>query len=298
MKSLQSLLTSKQGRFIGLAYRMLGSRADAEDILQDAHLKIEQLDELEIRNAEAFLVTMITRMCLDQKKSAHARREVYVGPWLPEPILDADQISPESASELADDLSFALLLTLEKLSINERTAFLLHDVFDTPYSDISSILGKSEAACRQLANRARKSIHNSRPSSPVPEEMHKQLLMQFSEAARTGDTAALQTLLTDDAVAYADGGGQIISALLPIKGADKVARFFVGIVSKQLARDQSEKVTLQQINGAPGLLIKINDVIDQTLTLDISEGKIQAIYVVRNPQKLQYVGRSSVESET
>ena len=291
MKSLQRELTSKQGRFIGLAYRMLGSRADAEDILQDAHLKIEQLDDQEIHNAEAFLVTMITRMCLDQHKSAHSRREVYVGPWLPEPILDADQISPESASELADDLSFALLLTLEKLSSSERAAFLLHDVFDTSFSDISTILDKSEAACRQLATRARKSIHSSRPTTPVSDEIHQSLLMQFSEAARTGDTAALQTLLTEDAVAYTDGGGQKIAALLPIMGADKVARFFVGIVSKQLARNQQGEVTLQHINGVPGLLIKVDDVIDQTLTLDIADGKIRAVYVVRNPQKLQSVGR-------
>ncbi len=293
MKSLESVLASNRGRFIGLAYRMLGSRADAEDILQDAYLKISQLDQQEIRNAEAFLVTMITRMCLDQQKSARARREVYVGPWLPEPILDAEQISPDSANELADDLSFALLLTLEKLSSSERAAFLLHDVFDTPFSHISDILGKSEAACRQLATRARKSIHTTRPSVAVPDEVHQTLLMQFSEAAKTGDTAALQTLLADDAIAYTDGGGQRIAALRPIFGADKIARFFVGIVRKSEARNQAKDFSLQTINGMPGLVVKVDDVIDQTVTLDVADGKIQSIFVVRNPQKLHAVGNGT-----
>lgn len=289
MNSLENVLASKQSRFIGLAYRMLGSMADAEDILQDAYLKIGPLKSQEILNEEAFLVTMITRMCLDQKKSARSRREIYVGPWLPEPILDADQITPESANELADDLSFALLLTLEKLSSNERAAFLLHDVFDTPFSHISSILGKSEVACRQLAARARTSIHSKRPTVPVSEHDHQTLLLQFAEAVKTGDTAALQNILAEDAISYTDGGGQKMAALRPILGADKVTRLFIGLAQKHQAENKRADFSIRNINGKPGLIVRIDEEIDQTVMLDVIAGKIQTIYIVRNPQKLQSI---------
>lgn len=289
MNSLESELTAKRGRFIGLAYRMLGSRADAEDILQDAFVKVSQMEAAEINNEEAFLVTMISRMCLDQQRSARVRREVYVGPWLPEPILDADQLSPHSANELADDLSFALLLTLEKLSSNERAAFLLHDVFDTSFSHISDILGKSEAACRQLATRARKSIHSSRPSAIVPKEAHQNLLLQFAEAVDSGSMEALQNLLVADAVAYTDGGGQKIAALLPIMGADKVARFFLGIARKNQEANREAEFRMCDINGTPGLIVKIDGVTDQTVTLAVEEGKIRSVFIVRNPQKLHAI---------
>jgi RNA polymerase sigma-70 factor (ECF subfamily) len=146
-------LSPHRGKLLGLAYRMLGSRADAEDVLQDAYLRFASARD--VANAEAFLVTIVTRLCLDRLKSARARREIYVGPWLPEPVLDADTLSPHAATELADDLSFALMLALERLSPAERAAFLLHDVFDAPFAEIASALGKSEAACRQLAARAR-----------------------------------------------------------------------------------------------------------------------------------------------
>lgn len=293
MKSLEKELASKQRRFMGLAYRMLGSRADAEDIMQDAYLKIAKLEVQEIKNTEAFLVTLITRMCLDQQKSARVQREVYVGPWLPEPVLDAEQISPDNAAELADDLSFALLMTLEKLSSNERAAFLLHDVFETPFSQVGEILGKSTAACRQLANRARKSILVARPSALVPDEVHQSLLLRFSEAAMTGDTTALQHLLTDDVVSYTDGGGQKLAALLPIIGADKVARLFVGLVRKNIARNIQGELSLAKINGQPGLVIAIDGVVDQTISLEVVGEKIKSIFIVRNPQKLKAVASMS-----
>ncbi|MCG8415538.1 MAG: sigma-70 family RNA polymerase sigma factor [Pseudomonadales bacterium] len=287
MNRLENSLTENHGRFIGLAYRMLGSRTDAEDILQDAYLKVGSMDTTPIRDTEAFLVTMISRMCLDQLKSAHARREIYVGPWLPEPILDAEALTPHGNNELADDLSFALLLTLQKLSSSERAAFLLHDVFDTSFAQISSILGKSEAACRQLAARARKSIHASRPAGTVAPDVHQTLLEEFTEAAKSGNTAGLERLLSKDVIAYTDGGGQKIAALRPIYGADKVTRFFLGITRKSLDRLEASDIILSNINGIPGLIFKHEDEIDQTVTLEVTDGKISAIYMVRNPEKLR-----------
>ena len=287
MNRLENSLTENHGRYIGLAYRMLGSRTDAEDILQDAYLKVGNIDSTEIRDAEAYLVTIISRMCLDQLKSARARRETYIGPWLPEPILDAEELTPHGNSELADDLSFALLLTLQKLSSSERAAFLLHDVFDTSFAQISSILGKSEAACRQLATRARKSIHANRPSNTVTPDVHQTLLEEFTEAAKSGNTADLVKLLSEDVVAYTDGGGQKIAALRPIYGAEKVTRFFLGITRKSLDRLEASDIVLCNINGIPGLIFRHKNEIDQTVTLEVNDGKISAIYMVRNPHKLR-----------
>src|SRR6478672_13908277 len=155
-------LAPHRGRLLGLAYRMLGSRSDAEDVVQDAYLRFAGAQD--VHNAEAFLVTVVTRLCLDRLKSARARREVYVGPWLPEPVFDAEGLSAEAATELADDLSFALLLALDRLSPMERAAFLLHDVFDTPFIEIAAMLDRSEASCRQLATRARRAVRDERPA--------------------------------------------------------------------------------------------------------------------------------------
>src|SRR5437773_5233340 len=177
-------LAPHRGRLLGLAYRMLGSRSDAEDIVQDAYLRFTGARD--VRNPEAFLVTVVTRLCLDRLKSAKAQREVYVGPWLPEPVCDAEGLSAEAATELADDLSFALLLALDRLSPAERAAFLLHDVFDAPFSEIAATLDKSEAACRQLATRARKAVREARPAPPAPQEAHTRLLAAFINAVSSG----------------------------------------------------------------------------------------------------------------
>jgi RNA polymerase sigma-70 factor (ECF subfamily) len=169
---------------------MLGSRSDAEDVVQDAYLRFAGAED--VRNTEAMLVTIVTRLCLDRLKSARAQREVYVGPWLPEPVIDAEQLSADTATELADDLSFALLLALDRLSPPERAAFLLHDVFDTPFPDVARMLERSEAACRQLASRARRAVRDQRATSPtVAPEAHARLLAAFSHAAASGDLSAL-----------------------------------------------------------------------------------------------------------
>ncbi len=286
MSVVEEAFAAERGRLQGLAYRMLASRQDAEDVLQDAYLRLTQADLSDIRNPRAYLTTVVTRLCLDRLKSARQRREIYVGPWLPEPIVDAAAPSPERAIELADDLSFALLLTLERLSPPERAAFLLHDVFDIAFSEIAGTLGKSEAACRQLAARARKAVKRARPAGTAPPEAHRVLLERFSEALSTGDASRLEALLTADAVSYSDGGGIKSAALNPVRGADKVARFFAGMVRKHTARGGTAELEAAIINGLPGFIVYLDGAFDHTLSIDVSDQLISAIFVVRNPEKL------------
>jgi RNA polymerase sigma-70 factor (ECF subfamily) len=271
-------------RLTGLAYRMLGSRSDAEDVVQDAYLRFAGAED--VRNAEAFLVTVVTRLCLDRLKSAKAQREFYVGPWLPEPVFDADGLSADAATELADDLSFALMLALERLSPLERAAFLLHDVFDRPFSEVAQMVGRSEAACRQLAARARRAVRDERPAPAAAPESHERLLSAFCEAATTGDVAALASLLREDAIAITDGGGRKSAALNPIKGAQKIIRFIIGVTGKNAGHDI--RIVPVLINGRAGALLYMDGEIDHTLSMAIDGEKIAAIYLVRNPDKLRH----------
>jgi RNA polymerase sigma-70 factor (ECF subfamily) len=278
-------LAPHRGRLLGLAYRMLGSRSDAEDIVQDAYLRFAGAQD--VHNAEAFLVTVVTRLCLDRLKSARAQREVYVGPWLPEPVFDAEGLSADAATELADDLSFALLLALDRLSPLERAAFLLHDVFDTPFSEIAAMLDRTEAACRQLATRARRAVRDERPAPAATPDNHARLLQAFGEAVTSGDVARLAELLREDAVAITDGGGRKTAARNPIQGADKIARFFIGLAAKNAGHEIRVEPTM--INGAIGALLYLDGELDHTMSMAISGEKIAAIYIVRNPDKLRHL---------
>ncbi len=293
-KTTDDPIAAHRGRLMGLAYRMLGSIADAEDVLQDAYLRYAGAEHESIHSTEAFLVTVVTRLCLDRIKSARAKREIYVGPWLPEPAPDAEALSPHTTLELAEDLSFALLLTLERLSGPERAAFLLHDVFDTPFADIAAALGKSEAACRQLASRARKAVRQERAGHSSSPPQHRELLQRFIEAAASGDAERLQSLLTGDVVVYADGGGVKLSALHPILGDRNVARFFTGVFRKGAARGEEIDLRPTTLNGMPGLLLFLNGALDQTVSIDVSKDRIAAIYVVRNPDKLKALSPQSL----
>ena len=278
-------LAPHRGRLLGLAYRMLGSRSDAEDIVQDAYLRFAGAQD--VHNAEAFLVTVVTRLCLDRLKSARAQREVYVGPWLPEPVFDAEGLSADAATELADDLSFALLLALDRLSPLERAAFLLHDVFDTPFSEIAAMLDRTEAACRQLATRARRAVRDDRPAPAATPDNHARLLQAFGEAVTSGNVARLAELLREDAVAITDGGGRKTAARNPIQGADKIARFFIGLAAKNAGHEI--RVEPAMINGAIGALLYLDGELDHTMSMAISGEKIAAIYIVRNPDKLRHL---------
>ncbi len=275
-----------RGSLLGLAYRMLGSRVDAEDAVQDAWLRWSATQRLDIDNAEAFLVRIVTRLCLDRLKSARSKREVYVGPWLPEPIVDAEALSSHAATELAEDLSFALLLALDRLSPLERAAFLLHDVFDAPYASGAGALGRSEDACRKLASRARLAIKRDGPVPSAPDDEHARLLAAFVEAAESGDISRIECLLTEDAVALSDGGGRVLAALNPIRGADRVARFISGVVRKQIEAGVTLRVENASINGRPGLLLWADDQLGQAVAIDVDDERIATLYMVLNPDKL------------
>jgi RNA polymerase sigma-70 factor (ECF subfamily) len=277
-------LAPHRGRLLGLAYRMLGSRSDADDVVQDAYIRFAGAQD--VHNPEAFLVTVVTRLCLDRLKSAKAQREIYVGPWLPEPVFDAEGLAADAATELADDLSFALLLALDRLSPLERAAFLLHDVFDVPFSEIARMLDRTEAACRQLATRARRAVQDTRPAPAATPDSHARLLSAFSEAVASGDVSRLAGLLRADAVAVTDGGGRKTAALKEIMGADKVARFFIALAAKNAGRDVRIQPTM--INGTVGALLYMDGEVDHTLSMAIDGDRIAAIYIVRNPDKLRH----------
>ncbi|MDF1736214.1 MAG: RNA polymerase sigma factor SigJ, partial [Minwuia sp.] len=262
---LSAAFTAARPRLLGLAYRMLGSRSEAEDIVQDTWLRWQGAETQALRSPDAWLTTVATRLCLDKLKSARAQRELYVGPWLPEPVPDAEQMSPEAATALADDLSFALLLVLERLSPAERAAFLLHDVFDTPFPEIARTLQRSEAACRQLASRARKAVRQDVPRQSATDEQHLALLQQFVGAVGNGDVQGLSALLSKDAVAFADGGGVRLSALRPIIGPDRIARFHIGVARKAMDRNASLDFQPAMLNGRPALLVHLNGELDQIL---------------------------------
>ena len=281
---------------MGLAYRMLGSVADAEDVVQEALVRWHRHPSpAAVESPRAYLAQVTVRLCLDRLKSARARREVYVGPWLPEPVLDTDGLRPADAlSELASDLSVALLLTLERLSPLERAAFILHDIFEMEWSDVAATLGRTEAACRQLASRARVHIRDDRPRFRPSAEERERVLAAFAGAIATGDVSALSRLLAEDAVFLSDGGGEVKAALKPVKGRDRVARLLFGLHAKGLAEPGGYSFSAASINGLPGFLVRSGARRVETVALDLDgAGTITAVYAVSNPNKLRHIETSS-----
>jgi RNA polymerase sigma-70 factor (ECF subfamily) len=271
----------------GLAYRMLGSRAEAEDIVQDAYLRWHAADRAAIEEPRRYLGTVVTRLCLDRMKSAQMRRELYVGQWLPEPVVD-EVFDGETAGEVAHDISVALMLVLERLSPLERASFLLHDVFGLDFAEVARALGHGEAACRQLAARARAHIEAGRPRFPASREDGHRLAAAFQAAVTSGDTQAFARILANDAVLYSDGGGKRAAALNPIRGADRIQRFFAGVARKNpaLAAIAARPAT---VNGLPGFVLRESDGSIDTMAIEPRGGRIVAIYLIRNPEKLQHV---------
>jgi RNA polymerase sigma-70 factor (ECF subfamily) len=285
-------------RLRGLAYRMLGSMAEAEDAVQEAYLRWHDADRASVADPRAFLMTTTTRICLDVLKSARVRREQYVGPWLPDPVTDTAALAPDAQTELAEDLSVALLLALDRLSPPERAAFLLHDVFDYSFTQVADALGRNEAACRQLASRARSRVRKARPVGPLPtraaassvDPKHAELVSAFITASRSGDLDTLTRLLASDARVVTDGGGKVPAALNVIEGADRVAAFLAGVVRKGWTDDLT--VRLDTINGLPGLIVSGPKGLVQTNAFEIVNDVVKAIYVVRNPDKLRHLTSS------
>ena len=268
---------------IRVAYRMLGSVADAEDIVQEAFLRWLNTDRDQVREPAAFLRRVVTRLCLDQLKSARHRRETYIGPWLPDPVV-------ESEEDAADDVTLPLLLALERLSPLERAAFLLHDVFGASFEDVAETIGREPAACRQLASRARTHVRSARPRFAMPKERGLEIASAFFAASRSGDMKTLQSMLADDVVIYSDGGGKKRAALRPLSGLDDVMKLHTAL-ARSFGRDMSQLLNYGVINGLPGFITREAGDTLQTTALQIDDGKITAIYVMRNPDKLRHLAR-------
>ncbi|MEM6927630.1 MAG: RNA polymerase sigma factor SigJ [Myxococcota bacterium] len=275
--------TTHRPRLVGLAYRMLGSVAAAEDVVQETWLRWAAADRVD--HPAAWLSTVCTRLCLDEAKSARARRETYVGPWLPEPWMGVAQ----PPGVLGESLTMAFLLLLQRLTPAQRAAWLLREVFDQDYPHIAEVLAIRQPAARQLVRRAREAVAAGRPRYEPDPEAHRAILAAFGVAAQTGDLESLERILADDVVLTSDGGGQATAALRPVHGASAVARFFVGLARK-LPPDTS--LAPAWVNGGPGAVTRRGDGgVESVLTIEVTDGRVQAVYVVRNPAKLARVCR-------
>ena len=273
-----------RGLLFSIAYRMLGSVADAEDVLQEAFLRWRRAGDSaeEVRSPRAYLSSVVTRLCIDHLRSARVRRERYVGPWLPEPLPTGSDASERVALE--ESLSVAFLVLLESLSPTERAVFLLRDVFDYEYGEVSRLVGKSEANCRQIARRARQAVAARRPRFDSSPEQERRLTDRFLAVCADGDMEGLLEMLSEDVVLLSDGGGKTRAALNPIRGADNVARYFFGILRKA---PPGLTVRATPVNGRPGFVAYFGDGSPQSATtFEISGGRILAIHLVVNPDKL------------
>lgn len=272
--------TAMRGELIGLAYRMTGSLAQAEDIAQETFLRWNAADHAQVEVPRAFLLKIAARLSLDHLKSARSRRETYVGPWLPEPVLEDLEPPQQAALARTQDISVAFLLTLQRLSPAERAVFILHDLFETPFAEIATLLNRSGPACRKLASRARPLLGEGSPRHAVSDDEARRMARAFFAASRDGDVAALQRLLASDVVLRTDGGGIRPAALNPVLGAEKVGRFFAGLARKSPGRPPL--LHLGRINSLPGYVTLEMDGLPQTTALEIRDGRIAAIYIMRN----------------
>jgi RNA polymerase sigma-70 factor (ECF subfamily) len=286
MDDRTTAFTRHRSRLYGIAYRMLGSKADAEDMLQEAYLRWHRADAERVQTPEAWLVTTVTRLCIDRLRAARTEREAYVGPWLPEPFV-GESPPADHCAELASDLSVAFLVVLERLAPEERAAFLLHEVFDCEYDEIARILGKSETACRQIVHRARDRVRQDRPRFQVSESARARLLERFFAALRAEDHGALLALFAQDATWTSDGGGKAKAARKMVQGGERVARFAAGVFGRSLDRLSHELVS---INGEPGLLLRVGGRLISAISIDTDGERILAVYAVLNPDKLRGIG--------
>ncbi|MCD6077784.1 MAG: polymerase sigma-24 factor-like protein [Ramlibacter sp.] len=270
-------------RLFGIAYRMLGIRADAEDVVQDAWLRWRDADHASLQSHEAWLVTVTTRLAIDRLRASKTEREAYIGPWLPEPIVQADEHTPETLAEFAGDVSVAFLHVLERLGAEERAAFLLRQVFDYDYGEVAEMLGKREPAVRQMVHRAAERVRQDRPRFTVAPEKHRDLLKKFIEAAQSGQRAAIRALLADDVLTLGDGGGKATVVAKGMHGGERVTNLYW---AHALRLGQRLQYRIATINGEPGLLRYVDGKLESANAVVTDGDRILAIYAVRNPDKL------------
>ena len=283
-----AVFTETRPLLFSIAYRMLGSVADAEDIVQDAYLRWQRTPHLDVREPRAYLTTVVTRLAINELKSARVQRETYVGPWLPEPLV-TEHVPDSSASlELAESLSMAFLVMLERLSPIERAVLLLHDVFDFDYAEIARIVDKSEANCRQLLSRAKKHVATDQARFDADREQAARLTQRFTDAARAGDMEEMLAVLAEDITLWADGGGKVPGAARrPIHGADAVGRFIISQTERTASPGRTTRP--MQINGQPGFVIYASGRPLAAMIFHVWDGRIRTIYAVGNPDKLRNV---------
>jgi RNA polymerase sigma-70 factor (ECF subfamily) len=275
---------AERARLVRLAYGQLGSLAEAEDVVQDAWLRLERTDVSQIRDLRAWLTTTVSRLALDALRSARMRREHYVGPWLPEPLVGDAGADPADRVTLDESVGMALMVVLESLSARERVAFVLHDVFGHPFSAVAEALGVSPDAARQLASRARRQVEARRPRFPATRDQQREIVEAFAVAVTEGDLGRLVELLHPDAVMRADGGGVVSAARKPIEGAERIAK-----VSTALARKGADPSSLRivDVNGMPGVLVRDWGGATSVMAFIVDDGRITEIDIVRNPDKLR-----------
>jgi RNA polymerase sigma-70 factor (TIGR02957 family) len=278
----------------GVAYRMLGSASDAEDVVQDAWLRYSAAQPADVRSPKAFLTTVVTRLCLDRLKSARAAREEYVGPWLPEPLVADDRPGPERSMALAESVTLAFMVLLETLTPEERAVFLLREVFEHDYADIAAMLDTTPANCRQLFHRAKERIADKRPRFQGAAAAKRPLIDRFVQAMREGDAEAFTHVLAADVGFWSDGGGKVLAARRPVHGRDAVANMLAGFRRSASAGGvdlATVSLDVADVNGEPAMLMRLAGRLDSVYTFTIEDDGISAIRVVRNPDKLQYLER-------
>ncbi|ACB76414.1 RNA polymerase sigma-70 factor [Opitutus terrae] len=277
---------SSRPRLFGIAYRMLGSVAEAEDMVQETYLRWQRQERTSVEEPAAWLVTTVSRLCIDELRSARRRREEYVGTWLPEPLLDTSLLAPDQAAARTDSLNLAFLLMLEMLEPVERAVFLLREAFDYDYAAIARIVAKSEANCRQMVSRAKTRLRDQPAPAGPPSEQAQAVVQRFMAAWVAGDLPALLRLLSEDVVLYADGGGRVRSAIRPIHTAAQVGQFLVEIRQRSV---EGAEFSLVSVNGDVGVWMRRPDGIVSVTAYRIDGGRIHSIYAVVNPEKLQHV---------
>jgi RNA polymerase sigma-70 factor (ECF subfamily) len=269
-----------------IAYRMLGTVMDAEDAVQETYLRWQQAGRDDVRSPKSYLSTVVTRLCIDQLRSAKTQREQYIGPWLPEPLVAEETSDMDQNLALADSLSMAFLVMLEALTPTERAAFLLREVFEYPYDEVARIVDKSEANCRQMVRRAHQRVAERRHRFDPSKAEVQVFVDRFLRAARHGDMDGLIEMLEEDVTLWSDGGGKTNAALNPIYGADKVARFFIGVISKMPPNTISKAA---RVNGQPGLITYIDGQPYSVMVAEMDAGKVASMRIVVNPEKLRHV---------